>query len=99
MVTSPGLGYLLLRCMVCFSFSVTLNIAILYLPKLSPNHNDKFTIDSTLHEFCTWKLTRRRKFLEKLMVLQLLKKFSIAFETIDFIAYLPEAININLLFK
>ena len=93
-VTSPGLAYLLLRCVVCLSFSGTLNISILCLPKLSSNHNDKFNVGSTLHEFCTWKLTRRRKFLEKLMVLQLLKKFSIAFETIDFIAYLPEAINL-----
>jgi len=37
--------------------------------------------------------------LEKVLVLQLLKKFSVAFETLDVIVYLPEAININILFR
>jgi hypothetical protein len=85
--------------MVYLTPSVTLNIPILCLSNLSPTHSDEFTIGSTQHEFCTWELTPRRKLLEKMLVLQLLKKFSVAFETLDVIVYLPEAININILFR
>lgn len=86
--------------MVYLSLSVSLNIPLLFVfPNLSPTHNDGFTIGSTQHEFCTWKLTPRRELLEKLLLLQLLKKFSVAFETLDYTVYLPESININILFR
>jgi len=78
--------------------SVTLNISVLCLSNLSPTHNGGFTVGSTQHEFCTWKLASRKKLLEKLLVLQLLKKFSVAFETLDYIVDLPKVININILF-
>jgi hypothetical protein len=63
--------------MVYLSLSVTLNIPVLCLSNLTPTHNDGFTIGSTQHEFSTWKLTPRSELLEKLLVLQLLKKFSV----------------------
>jgi len=85
--------------MVYLTPAVPLNIPIPCPSNLSHTHSDEFTVGSTPHEFCTWELTPRRKLLEKVLVLQLLKKFSVAFETLDVIVYLPEAININILFR
>ena len=41
---------------------------VLCLSNLSPTHDDEFTVGSTQHQFCTRKLTPRRKLLNKLLV-------------------------------